>query len=99
MKIKLDTKSLIANTKKYLKLVARHATFIATVVVLLTYMLVVWRISSLASAEPSEESEKTISSSIPKVDKKAVEQILKLEESNSEVRSLFNEARNNPFQE
>ncbi|MBA3757387.1 hypothetical protein H0X09_00770 [Candidatus Saccharibacteria bacterium] len=99
MKTSINIKSLSTKLNRYTRLASTHATFIVIIVILLTYLLVVWRISSLATAEPSAESETSTTNNIPRVNKKAVEQILKLEENNSEVRSLFNEARNNPFQE
>lgn len=97
--ISLDLKSIKPKAKKIFGMVLARATFITVLLVLAAYLVVVWHISSLATAEPPPEAEAAISGSIPKVNKKAVQQIQQLEESSSEVRSLFNEARNNPFQE
>jgi len=98
----LDLKSIRPKLIKLVKLGAAHATFTAVLLVLLAYLLVVWRISTLATSEPSLEAENTAltgSSRIPKVNKQAVEQIQKLEANSSDLKSIFNEARNNPFQE
>lgn len=97
--IKLDLKSLEALPKKFSSKAGRHASFAGVMLVLLVYLFVVWRISQLATAEPPEDTTVLIQTSIPKVDKKAIDQIQTLEQNNTEVHSLFNNARNNPFQE
>lgn len=99
MNANLDLKSIRPRFNKLLKALMGRITFITVMLVLVAYLVVVWRISSLATAEPPPEAEAAISGSIPKVNKNAVEQIQQLEASNNEVKSLFNEARNNPFQE
>lgn len=93
-----DLKSLQAKSKKLLLVLAKHATFIAVMIVLIAYLFVVWRISQLAGAEPPAGDD-TATSAIPKVDKNAIDQIQALEQSNTEVHSLFDSARKNPFQE
>jgi cell division protein FtsN len=85
--------------KKLSKRFGKHALFAAIVAVLITYLLVVFEISMLAKAEPSPDQTSEITSSIPKVDKNAVSQIQSLEQSNTAVHTLFESARNNPFQE
>lgn len=99
MSMQLNLKSLRPFSKKIRKLIAGHGIFIVTMVVLLTYLLVVWRISSYVSAEPDGASESAAAAAIPRIDKNAIEQIQALEDNNTQVRSLFNSARNNPFQE
>jgi hypothetical protein len=98
--ISLNLKSIKPKLKKYMPLLNKHLVFAVTLVVLLAYLIVVWRISGLATAEPnSSDTSAEVSTAIPKVDKKAVQQILTLEQSSTEIHSLFNSARNNPFQE
>jgi hypothetical protein len=92
----VDVKSLV---KKFYKRFGTHMIFAALIAVLLVYLLIVFRISSLAKAEPGPDQEVTVTNSIPKVDKNAVNQIQKLEQSNTQIHSLFESARNNPFQE
>ena len=100
-KISVNLKSIKPQLKKHSQRVLKHAPFIAVLVVLIVYTYTVVRISSLTTAEPSAEDESVAlaSTNIPKVDKKAVEQIQSLEKSSVEIQSLFNEARNNPFLE
>lgn len=99
--INLDLKSIklkplmLKAWKKY----GRHIFFVALIAVLMVYLLIVFRISTLANADPSPDQEGTISSSIPKVDKNAVNQIQSLEQNNTQIHTLFDQARNNPFQE
>lgn len=99
--INLDLKSIKPTLEKVLKRFSKHAAFIAITLVLLVYVFLVWRISTLTSTEPSAEAESAAlaETNIPRVNKKAVEQIQSLEQNSTEIQSLFNQARNNPFQE
>ena len=101
MSKQIDIKLYWAKLKKFRSLGLKHISFIAILLVLLMYLLTVWRISRLATAEPSNGAENTALSStnIPRIDKNAAKQIEALEKSNVEVHSLFNAARNNPFSE
>ena len=95
----IDIKALQARAKQSATILAKHISFIAVMLVLAAYLLVVWKISGLASAEPSDAATQSASSSIPKIDKNAIQQIQALEQNNTQVHSLFNQARTNPFQE
>jgi hypothetical protein len=92
----INIKQLLA---RYSKRFGKHVIFAAILAVLLVYLLLVFRISSLAKAEPSPDQEVEVGNSIPKVDPKAVNQIQSLEQTNTQVHALFEQARNNPFQE
>lgn len=96
--IDFNFKSLPDRAKKILPVLVRHGSFAAIIVVLVIYLFVVWRISSLANAEPSP-SDDVVTASIPKVDSKAIEQIQSLAQSNTQIQSFFDSARNNPFSE
>jgi hypothetical protein len=95
----LDIKAIKKQVAKFTKAESKHAAFLGIIIVLLMYLVMVWKISGLATAELSDDAAAIAQSNIPKVDKKAVNQILNLEQSNTQVHSLFNQARNNPFQE
>ncbi|HEY5549980.1 MAG TPA: hypothetical protein VIK37_02140 [Candidatus Saccharimonadales bacterium] len=99
--LNLDLKKILPKLKKLRQKLTAHLSFILIIMVLLVYMLVVWQIKGLVTAEPSTEDESLAltSTHIPKIDKKAIEQIQSLEENSPQVRSLFNEARQNPFHE
>jgi predicted negative regulator of RcsB-dependent stress response len=92
-------KQLTQLTKLYLGKLKSHVSFIALMGVLIAYILVVWQISQLSAAEPDPSAQAATSTQIPKVDQKAINEIQALEQSNTQVHSLFNQARNNPFQE
>jgi len=99
MKTKLDIKELKKQAQKLAKAGARHASFAGIVLILIAYLFVVWQISQLATAEPSADQTASSETSIPKIDKNAISQIEALEQSNTQVKALFDQARNNPFQE
>lgn len=92
-------KNLLLPVRKYLSLITKHVSFVALLAILLAYILVVWQISHLATAEPDSSSQVTAAKKIPKVDQKAINQIQALEANNAKVQSFFNQKRNNPFQE
>ena len=78
----------------------KHSSFIVIIFVLFVYLFTVWRISQLATAEPSPDAQSTAEvTSVPKVDQKAINQVLNLENNSPQVHSLFNDVRNNPFNE
>ena len=99
MKFDLNLKTLSKKALAFSRKSSRHASFLALMLVLIAYILVVWQISRLATVEPSGGAETAASTKIPKIDPKAIQQIQALEQNNTEVHSLFNQARNNPFQE
>ncbi len=96
--LSFDLKGLRLKVKKFLPVLTKHASFIIMLVILIVYLFVVWRISQLAGAEPPAADNIT-AAAIPKVDKNAINQIQALEQSNTQVHSLFDSARKNPFQE
>jgi len=79
--------------------VSKHISFAAILFILLIYIFTVWRVSRLATAEPSSTDTAAAQETVPKVDQKAINQVLKLENNSPQVHSLFNDARNNPFGE
>jgi hypothetical protein len=97
----INLQEILPKAKKLAGRGLEHISFIFVLAVLLTYVFVVWRISALATVEPSTEQESAAlaGADIAKVNKEAVRQIESLEQSNAEVHSLFEQARNNPFDE
>lgn len=101
MKTNLDLETAKNQLKKLLKLEAHHAAFLVIMVILVVYLLTVWKIGQLATAEPSEQDQIKAESTgkLLRVDEAAIKQIQELEGRNTSVQSLFNEARKNPFRE
>jgi|SRR5665213_1765724 len=99
--LNLNLKSLQPQLKKALKVMAKHAVFAAVIIVLLVYVFVVGRINQLANAEPAPDAETVAlaKSTVPRIDKSAIQQIQTLEQTNTQTQSLFDQARSNPFQE
>lgn len=101
MNASLDLKSIKIGPllSGFSKRFSKHIVFAVLLLILLSYIFVVFRINTLANAEPDATQKVTISNSIPKIDKNAVNQIESLEQHNTDVHALFEQARNNPFSE
>lgn len=85
---------------KYSQRFAKHIVFAVIIVILLTYVFVVLKTSALSKAEPTADQSLTdTSTTIPRVNQQAVDRIQSLENNNTVIRGIFNQARNNPFQE
>lgn len=97
--LNINFNQLLAKARSLLPDLAKHASFIALILVLLVYLFVVWRISQMAGAEPPASQDISAAVAVPRVDKNAIDQIKALEQSSSEVKSFFNAARDNPFAE
>ena len=99
--LNLDLKNVLPKLKKLAQKLIVHLPFIAVMFALVVYLLVVWQIRGLVTAEPSAEDESLALSStnIPKIDKGAIEQIQSLEQTSPQVKILLDKARKNPFQE
>ena len=92
--------SIKTKITSYIPFVSRHLTFIVVILVLVVYLFTVFQISQMVSAEPSPEDVSSAEvNSVPKVDQKAINEVLQLENNSPQVHSLFNQARNNPFNE
>ena len=101
MNLDLKIKSLLSPALlKDLKKFKRHIIFVVLIIVLLTYVVVVLKISTLSKAEPTPDQTAADSGTIiPHVNQQAINRIQSLEDHNTQIHSLFEQARNNPFQE
>ncbi|OGL24726.1 hypothetical protein A3A68_02390 [Candidatus Saccharibacteria bacterium RIFCSPLOWO2_01_FULL_48_13] len=99
--INVSLKTIAPTLKKRSQPVVRHAPFIATLAVLLVYLLLVARVSSFTSAEPTPEDETVAlaKTAFPKIDKEAIKQIEALEQGSPELKILLDAARRDPFKE
>lgn len=99
--MKLDTKNLQKLLLKYASLLKKYAVFIFILVGLGVFGFLVLRIRTLASKEPSETAitEKTDQSRPINIDQSAVKKVEQLQDTNVEVKALFEQSRDNPFQE
>jgi hypothetical protein len=97
--LNLKSIKLLPLAAKFSKKYGKHAPFILLLVVLLTYVYVVARISALSKADPPANQAPDTSTLIPRVNQKAIDQIQSLESNNTEIHNSFEQARNNPFAE
>jgi hypothetical protein len=81
--------------------IKKNMVFIAIVIFLIVYSVIVIRINNLASATPSEAEvqSKLQTISQPSIDKTLLAKVKQLQDQNIQVQALFNQARNNPFSE
>lgn len=97
----LDIKNITPKLLSALDKLKEYAVFIVVLVVLGAYGFLVLRIRYFASQEPADAvlTEKVNELNAPRIDKDIITKIEKLESSNIEVKTLFDKARDNPFQE
>lgn len=79
----------------------KNRVFVIILVVVAIFGFIVFRINYFNNLTPSESAldEQLKISSRPKIDKAIVEKLTNLESENIQVKALFNQARENPFNE
>lgn len=97
----LDLKTLLGKLTPLVQKLRSYATFIVFILFLGIFGFLVFRINSLVNTEPSEDAvlEGLQTIKRPRIDEDVVEKMQQLEETNIEVKSLFEQARDNPFEE
>jgi len=97
----IDIKQLLGKTINKLKPLLKYSLLTVILVFIFIYGLIVFRISQLTTVEPDEDqvAEKLNGATRPKIDQQAVDAILSLEDRSVEVKAIFNQARQNPFDE
>ncbi len=99
MKDKLN--KLLEKILPWINRVRKYKMFIFFIVLLLLYGFLVFRINTLSNKEPSDDSvtAKLQTVSRPHIDESVIEKIQLLRDNSVKVKTLFNQARQNPFQE
>ncbi len=79
----------------------RYSGILFFVLVAIVYGFVILRINTLSSAQPStgDITAQSKTSAVPKIDPKVINQIQSLKDNSTNVQTLFEQARGNPFQE
>ena len=79
----------------------RFKIIIFVLLVVSVYGYIVLTISNLSNAQPSPDqlNQQNISIKSAKVDKKVILQLQQLQDNSINVKTLFDDARDNPFQE
>lgn len=87
--------------KNILDQLARLRVPLFIFVVMTLYIFVTWRVNVYSNVEPTEVqvSSKMSETRSPRIDQATVNKIRLLQDNSVSVQTLFNEARQNPFQE
>lgn len=99
--MKFDITTSKQTLLKYAQIIKKYATFIFIISSLGVFGFLVFRIRTLATREPSESliEEKKSQNKPISIDESAVKQVQQLQSANVEVQALFEQSRDNPFQE
>lgn len=99
--MKQQLTDLFTKLKPTVVFVKRYLAFSTVIIFLAIYAFMIYQINTLSNLEPSESDIKDVLKTIPrpKVDEVTVGKINQLQSQNVEVKSLFDQARNNPFSE
>jgi hypothetical protein len=83
------------------KKVLRYAWLICFIFIVAIYGFLVWRIGALTNIQPdpNQVSAQLKTAQVPHIDQSALKKIQDLQDNSVSVQSLFNQARDNPFQE
>ena len=78
----------------------QYSLILFLVFVALVYGFVLLRINSLTNAQPSSDAvtSQVRAAQIPHIDQSVLQQLQSLQDNSVSVKSLFNQARQNPFQ-
>ena len=97
---KLEVKSITTKFQTIFRFFRKYAVFIVFILVLAAYGFIVFRIRTLANSEPNEDAvtEQLSSLNRPKIDQSTINKIQQLQDTNVQVKALFDHARDNPFQ-
>lgn len=99
--MKLDTTSIQAKLQSILSGIRQHRIIIFLLFFLGMYGFLIYQVGVLTEGEADQAAitEKLDTVKRLQIDQKSIDSLLKLEEQNIEVKSLFKQARDNPFTE
>ncbi|MGZ6004625.1 MAG: hypothetical protein ACXWLH_00580 [Candidatus Saccharimonadales bacterium] len=97
----IDISKIIEKLTKGAAVIKRYRVITFVIFLALVYGFLVFRINSLSGQQPSdaEVSAKLKNLSSPRIDQSVVDKIQQLQDNSVQVKSLFNQARKNPFSE
>jgi len=97
----LELKNITGKIIAFILGLKRYLVFIFILVVLVVYGYLVFHINTLSSQVPDEDAvtERLKAVQRPRIDEDAVTKIENLEDQNIQVKTIFQEARDNPFVE
>jgi hypothetical protein len=96
----LSLKQLQQSLRRTVKVLSRYSAILFFLLISSVYGFVIFRINTFVSAQPSQSDidAQSTTTTIPRVDPKIAEQLQSLEDNSVNVQTLFDQARNNPFQ-
>jgi hypothetical protein len=99
--MKLDKATLLEQASKLMALVKRFRFITIFVIFSLMYGYILVQVNAINQKMPSDKqvSDKVTALPRPKIDPGLVDKITSLEEENIQVKTIFNDARKNPFAE
>ena len=99
--MKLDTSKILVKFSPITNAIKRYRVTILVVIYVCMYAFLIMRINTLVNSEPSSSLVTDQLKTVQRlnIDKDSIDTILQLEEQNIQVKSLFKQARDNPFTE
>lgn len=99
-KNQVSLKELRPLVGKAVILLSRYTAILFFLLVAAVYGFVIMQINTLANVQPSQSDidAQSKTAPVPRVDPKIAEQLESLEDNSVNVQTLFDQARNNPFQ-
>lgn len=94
----IDFKNIIPQLKDSVQKVTRYAALLFFCLVAGIYIFMLYRINALAGAQPDPNTAQASTQKLL-VNKDVAAQLLKLEDNSVNVQTVFQEARDNPFEE
>ena len=100
VELKLDKAALRKLAVRLLQLFSRFGGILFFLLIAIVYGFIIMRISALSNIQPSQSDidAQTKSTPIPRIEPKIAGQLEQLEDNSVNVQTLFNQARNNPFE-
>jgi len=98
---KLDPKALLSRVTDWFRGLGQYAVLLFILLLATVYGFVLLRVNVLNNAQPNEQAISEELKSLPTlhIDESVAKQLLTLRDNSVNVRSLFDNARGNPFQE
>ena len=100
-KEKINRQQLVDALLARLRQVRRYSLVLFLVFVAVLYGFVLLRINSLTNAQPASDtvSSQVQAAHVPRIDPTVIKQLQSLQDNSVSVQALFDQARQNPFQE
>jgi hypothetical protein len=99
--MRLDKAAILDQLATVITFAKRFRFILAFTIFSLMYAYIMTQVNAISQQQPSEVriAEKATAAPRTRVDEDLVKQITALEEQNVQVKTIFNEARKNPFSE